>query len=188
MKRLLQSLMLCLCSAMTIAGCAEPKKMDMSQMKMPERPKELDQLEPWVGNWTLSGECSMGGQKQTSTGSFTIGWECDRWVLVERMTGQMGEMKEAGMVVYTWCPKAKKFKTMYYNNMGEVSAGEMTYCEKEKCWCMKGKGTNPMTGQPSVFEGCIKMTDNNNMEFCWSMWDGWHLKKLGEGKGTAKRS
>ncbi len=188
MKRWLKNVMVCLCTAVAIAGCAQPQPMDMSKMKAPERPKELDQLEPWVGNWTMTGEGTMGGQKMTSTGTANLAWDCDKWVMVERMNEKMGEMNMSGLIVWTWCPKKKKFENHYYNNMGEASSGEMTWCEKDKCWCMKGKGTDPMTGQPSIFEGCIKMPDNNSMEFCWSMWDGWHMKKLGEGKGTAKRS
>ena len=190
MKRWLQSMMWCCCAAVAVAGCAQPQPMDMSKMKAPERPKELDQLDPWVGNWAVTGEATMNGQKMTSTGTSTISWDCDKWVLVEHMTAKMGEMNESGMVVYTWCTKDKKFTTFYCNNMGEASTGEMTYCEdnKCKCWCMKGKGPNPMTGETMIFEGCLKMPDNNTMDFSWSMWDGWHLKKTGEGKGTAKRS
>jgi hypothetical protein len=188
MKRMLQGMMLCMCIAAMVAGCAKPEKMDMAHMKNPPRPAELDQLDPWVGNWTMTGECTMGDQKMTNTGTSTIAWDCDRWALVEHMTGKMGEMNECGMVVYTWCPKKKNFKTFYCNNMGETSKGEMSCCDKCKGWCMKGKGANPMSGETMIFEGCVKMPDNNTMEFEWSMWDGMHLKKMAYGKGTAKRS
>lgn len=188
MKRMWQGMMLCLCSTILSTGCEQPQKMDMSKMQNPPRPKELDQLDSWVGNWTVTGEATMGGQKLTSTATSTIAWDCDRWALVEHMNGKMGELTEAGMVVYTWCPKKKNFSMYYCNNMGESSMGEMTWCEKCKGWCMKGKGPNPMTGETTIFEGCMKMTDNNSMEFEWSMWDGWHMKKMASGKGTAKRS
>jgi len=188
MKRWLKSVMVCMCTAAAIAGCGEPQKMDMSKMKAPERPKELAMLDPWIGNWTATNDCTMNGQKMTGTGTSTISWECDKWVMVERANEKMGDMNVSALIVWSWCPKKKNFATMYYNSMGEASSGEMTWCEKDKCWCMKGKGVDAMTGQPSIFEGCMKMPDNNTIDFTWSMWDGWHLKKTGEGKGTAKRS
>lgn len=177
------ALMLCIGS-----GCSQ-KPMDMSAMKPPERAKELDMLEPWVGRWTSTGEFTMGDKPMKTTGTAEISWDCDKRVLVERCTEDMGEMgKSSSLILYTYDAKDKVFRTYYTSSMGDASAGEMKWCEKDKCWCMKAKGRDPMTGETMIWEGCFKMPDNSTMEFNMTMWDGWKMKKMGTGKGTAKRS
>ena len=130
----------------------------------------------------------MGGKTMKSTGSFTLNWECDRTVLIGRGEEQMEGMdqKMSMLEVYTWNPKAKKFNSHYFS-MGMESHGSMTYDSNTRTYHITGTGPDPMTGNDSVFEGDAKMIDNSTIEMTWCMWDGWKMKKLGEGKGTMRR-
>lgn len=191
MKRSWQ-ISMCMCTAMLMVGCAKPQQMDPSAMKMPARAAELDRLEQWVGTWQSTGEMKgPDGKTMHMTSTSTVGWECDRNVLVERMEGtceEMKDMKMVGMVVYRWDPNDKEYETAFYDNMGMAADGDMTYNEATKTWTMKGEGYNPMHGQKTHWVGQVKMPDSSTMEWTWETWDAWKMKKLEEGKGTAKRS
>ncbi|HKQ50496.1 MAG TPA: DUF1579 family protein [Phycisphaerae bacterium] len=180
-----------LCAAAAAVGCAKPQNMDPSAMKMPSRPAELDRLESWVGTWQSTGEMKgADGKTMHITGNSTIGWECDRTVLVEKMEGtceEMKEMKMMGMGVYTWDAHEKEYETAYYDNMGTAADGDMTYNESTKTWKMTGEGYNPMHGQNTHWVGEVKFPDSSTMEWTWATYDAWKMKKLEEGKGTAKR-
>lgn len=178
----------CVCSASLLAGCAE-QKMDMSAMKPPARPAQLDKLEGFAGNWTSSAEMCMGGKNMKMTGSSTIAWDCDKRVLVERATNEMEGMgKSSEMVIYSWDSDKCEYMVAYFSSMGEGNVGYMKWDEKKGAFMMRGKGKNPMTHQTTIFEMEMRMPDNNTMTFSWSEWDGLHMKKMGEGKGTAKRA
>lgn len=179
--------MMCLCLAAAGVGCNQPQKMDMSAMKPPPRPAELDMLEPWVGQWASSGEMTMGGKTMRMTGTGTIAWDCDRRVLVERAEEDMGDMgKSSALILYSWNAKDKKFNTYYANSMGMASAGDMTYDERTKTFHMTGKGPNPMTGEMTRFDGYVSMPDNSTMDWRGKESGMWG-NTLGEFKGTAKR-
>lgn len=191
MKRMEPSLMVCLGAAALLAGCAQPK-MDPAAMKPPERPTELNMLDPWVGTWQVDGEMTMpDGTTMKSTGTANIAWECDRHILVERMEASSPEMKDMGkmygMIVYSWDAKDKEFDTVYFNNMNMIADGDMKYDEATRTWTMTGEGYNPMAGQNTHWVGEMKMTDNNTMDYTWTTWDSWKMKKLEWGKGTARK-
>lgn len=188
MKRSWRSSVLCMCTAAAVAGCSQQQKMDMSAMKPPERPKELDNLEPWVGSWSNTGEMKMSdGKMMKMTGNSTIAWECDKRVLVERAESEMEGMgKSSTMILYSWNPKAKSFNAWYCSSMGEASAGEMTYNEKSKTFHITGSGPNPMTGETTRFDGYVTMSDNSTMDWRGKESGMWG-NCLGEFKGTAKR-
>jgi hypothetical protein len=191
-KRNWQNWALCICTAAAIAGCQEPQKMDMSAMKPPERPRELDSLDAWAGNWTMTGEGKMGDMTMKMSGSSTISWECDKRVMIARTEADctgMGPdpMKESAVEIYTWNPKTKKFNTHYFNNMGVESHGDMTYDAATKTYHITGKGPDPMSGKTMHFEGDAKLVDSSTVDWTWCMWDDWKIKKTGEGKGTMKR-
>ncbi len=201
MKRRGQGLMLCMCifSFAAITGCQKPSGQACCDTKggPPPRPCELDKLDSWVGSWASTGEMKMcDGKTMTMNGTSTVAWECDKRVLVEKMSEKISgdpkadgmNMDMNGMVVTAWCCKEKKLKTTYYNNMGEISCGTMTYCDKSHTWCMKGKGLDAMSGKMAIWEGTMKMPDNNTMEWTWTQWDGSHMKKMMHGSGTAKRT
>jgi hypothetical protein len=181
-----------LCTAAAI-GCQQPQhSMDPSAMKMPPRAAELDRLEPWVGTWQTSGEMKMpDGKVMHMTGTSTVAWECDRTILVEKMEGSVDEMKDMGkfmmMGVYRWDAKDREYESNWYDNMGTASDGDMTYNAATNTWRMTGDGYNPMHGQNTHFVGEVTMPDNNTMNWTWTVWDSWKMKKLEEGKGTSTR-
>ena len=191
MTRSCRILTIYLCAAVA-AGCQQPQhNMDPSAMKMPPRAAELDRLEQWVGTWQGTGEMKgPDGKTMHMASTSTIGWECDRNVLVEKMEGsceEMKDMKMVGMVVYRWDANEKEYETTFFDNMGMAADGDMTYNESTKTWKMKGEGYNPMHGQKTHWVGEVKMPDSSTMEWTWATYDAWKMKKLEEGKGTAKR-
>src|ERR1043166_6113237 len=86
MRRWNQGILGSLFAVAMLTGCDEKsgKVSDMSAMKPPPRPVELDQLESWVGNWTMTGEGNFGGKSMKSTGRVSTSWEADRRALVSR--------------------------------------------------------------------------------------------------------
>jgi hypothetical protein len=176
-----------MCSIAFFAGCAQPT-MDMSAMKPPERPKELDQLETFVGNWTMTGEMTMAGKTMPMTGTSTAAWDCDRRIIVERGEANCGDMgKMTSLGIYGWNAQEKEFETHYFESTGMAAKGEMVWCDKNKCWCMTGKGIEPMSGKMSYWSGTVKMPDSSTMDWTWLSKDGWGNVMM-SGKGTAKRS
>lgn len=162
--------------------------MDPSAMKPPERPKQLDMLEAFVGNWTMSGEDKMGDKTTSMTGKFTCAWECDRNVLVEKMECSMGDMgKMSGMIVYSYDSKEKEFETVFFNNMGFTQEGDLSYDEKNKSWNFSGSGHDPMLNQWAKWNCTIRFVDSSTMEMTSCTKDMWG-KSLCTGKMTAKRS
>src|SRR5262245_15510570 len=92
-NRFRQCVLVCVGMASAVIGCNKPQKMDPSAMRPPPRPVELDQLEPWVGSWSTSGDMTMpDGKSMKMSGNSTIAWECDRRVLMERAEGEMEGM------------------------------------------------------------------------------------------------
>lgn len=157
-------------------------------MKPPERPRELDLLEPWLGTWQDSGEFkACGGRVIKSTGTHEISWDLDKRILIERMNADMGEMgKMAGLAIYSYDPREKEFDYRFYGNNGETSRGELDYNEKTKVWTMEVKGRNPMVGAFAA-KGTFSMLDRDTIEWTWKEWDALKLQKFMEGKGTVKR-
>jgi hypothetical protein len=52
---------------------------------------------------------------------------------------------------------------------------------------MSGRGRNSNTGEVTCGEGTTKFVDNNTMEWTYTEWDSWKLKKMMDMKGTSKR-
>lgn len=158
-------------------------------MKMPPRPAELDRLDSWVGNWNSNFEMCSGGKTMTMTGTGVISWDCEKRILFERATSDMGEMgKVCELILYSWDCDAGRYKVGYFSGMGEANMGHMKWNEKKGAFELRGKGKNPMTHQTTIFEMDIRMPDQNTMTFKATEWDALHLTKLSEGTGTAKRA
>jgi hypothetical protein len=177
-----------LLTAVWAAGCAQPQR-DPSSMKPPERPRELDLLAGWVGNWKDAGELkSCDGRITQTKGTHEVAWDLDKRILVERMTTDMGAMgKVNGLAIYSYNPREKQFEYQFYGNNGETSSGDMTYSEKKKDWTLRVRSHNPFTGQPTVGEGKFTMPDPNTIEWAWKEWDALKLQKHVDGKGIVKR-
>ncbi len=174
-------------SLMALAGCQRPP-MDM---KPPQRPAELDELNVWVGRWESTGECRMGDSPEAiaCSSSNTVTWEADRWILVERFEGKMGDEEHVcrGVGVYTWNPKTRQYESWWFDSHGGVGKGTWRYDANTKTWTAKAKSQNPVTGMSSVGEGTVKMPDNNTIEWTWTEWDSLKLNKFMEMKGTSRR-
>jgi hypothetical protein len=186
MRRTWRNVVICICTVAAGVGCSQ-QKMDMQNMKPPERPKELDQLESWVGKWEGTGEMTMHGKVMKSDATSEISWDLDKRILVERMNETMGEMKMSGMGIYMYNTREKEFKSAYVNNMGGTAHGELKYDDKTKSWKMTMKGRMMDGADMTTGEGTFKMPDANTMEWTWTEWDSWHLTKMGEGKGIMHR-
>lgn len=173
------------------AGCQQgpPKGMSMEDMmKPPPRPVELDKLETFVGSWEGTSECKMMGSDEVMAGhgSSTASWDCDRRVVLEHWDADMGKGdKMHGIGIWTWDPKANKYRNYWFDNLGSTGSGTSTYNEGTLTWHMKTKGTGPM-GE-TVGEGTVKMRDNNSMEWTFSEWNAWKTQKIMEMKGTSRR-
>jgi len=173
-----------------LVGC-QPPKIDLSEMmKPPPRPAELDQLEMLVGRWEGRAEMKVVGSDEvlTSTGVEEIGWEADSRLLVSRYeytTAEEGRM--TGLDVWTWDPKAKKYRYWGFDNHGYYGIGTATYDEDTRTWHFKGKSYEPATGEKYVGEGTSKMVDDDTQDWEFSIWDGWKLQKFMEFKGTSRR-
>ena len=175
-----------------LAGCQQPK-MDMAEMmKPPPRPAELDQLEMLVGNWEGTSEMKMMGadKPMIMKGTDTISWDADKWLLVERSEGTMGDAgnKMMGLAVWTWDPQIKKFRLWGSDNYGMVMTGTATYDAPTKTWHMQGNTSAPARGEKSYGEGTLKMSTGNTMEWNWTEWDcNWKCQKYMEMHGTSHR-
>jgi hypothetical protein len=191
MARRLTLLTCTCCCWIGLSGCADQNKnMDMSAMKTPPRPVELDKLEPFVGKWEGTSVMTMPDGKTTmnATSSSEFMWELGKRFLVEKGTCKMGDMEPMEMVgVYGYDPAAKEYTTSWYSSMGEASHGEMKYSDKKGCWCMKGRYRDAMSGKMVYGEGHMKMTDANTIEMTWTQWDSMKLMKQFEMKGTSHR-
>lgn len=182
---------LCLASLglFALAGCAQ-NEMNMADMKAPQRPAELDQLEPWLGHWEGTWECTMPGADKPikGVGTNTVSWEADRWVMIERMTGDMGEMgKFSGIGIWTWDPESKAFRNWWYDSWGSSGHGMTTYDAATRTWTTKATGINPMTGEKTSGKGTMKMIGRDQLEWTYTEYDALGLTKTMEMKGTSKR-
>lgn len=171
-----------------LLGCQQPKMEDM--LKAPERPAELDQLNMFVGKWVGAGELTMPGSDEvvTAKGQSTASWAAGGWVLIEEAEETVGdEGITKGVAMWTWDPKAKKFRTAWLNDHGEISHGTATYDAATRTWHMRGEGHNPYTGVCSIGEGTARFVDDHTLEWSYTAWGPWKLKKLAEMKGTSRR-
>ena len=173
-----------------LVGCQQPE-VDMSEMMQPPtRPAELDRLDMFLGTWEGSFDMKMAGMDEamTSTGTNTVTWEADDWVLVERMESSMGdEGTMKGIGLWTWDAKAKKYRTWWFDNYGGVYTGTARYDEDEAKWHMTFKTSYSATGAKTVGEGTSKMLSDGTMEWNYTEWDSLRLKKIMEGKGISRR-
>jgi hypothetical protein len=173
-----------------LAGCQAPKADLDELMKPPPRPVELDQLEMLVGTWEGAGEMKVAGADEvmTSHGVETTAWEGDKWLLVSRFDYSLGEQGKAiGVGIWTWDPKAKKYRLWAFDNYGYCETGTATYDEDSRTWRLKTKSRNPGTGESYVGEGTLTMPDDDTQEWEFTYWDDWKLNKCFEMAGTSRR-
>lgn len=174
-----------------LAGCEQKHDgMSMAEaMKPPPRAAELARLDPLEGKWEEVGECDMGGQKMSMTGMTTNTWECDRTVMVGRGEMAMADSpdKMHGLSIWMWDAKDRTYKTFWMDSTGGIAHGTATYDAATNTWKMSAKGRNTHTGETTVGEGTMQMTDHNTMKWAWTEWDSWKLKKIMSMSGTTRR-
>ncbi|MFQ5413152.1 MAG: DUF1579 family protein [Phycisphaerae bacterium] len=173
-----------------LAGTACMPTMTIEDLKAmrPERPPELDRLNMFVGHWEGTGEARMAGLDQVlkSTGTSDITWEADRSALLERGDYEMeglGNMK--GLGLWTYDPKARKYRNAWVDSFGGLGTGTCTYNEKTGTWKMRVKSHGPMG--TTIGEGTVRFPDENTMSWTWREWDPLHLVKVFDMTGTSKR-
>ena len=171
-----------------LVGCQQPMNMEQ-MMTQPPRPTELDRLNIFVGQWEGTMEMTMPGTDKPTMGKGvnTVSWDADKWVLVERFEGTMGEKntRYASVGIWTWDPKINKFRTYWFDNYGASGTGMCTYDEANKTWRMSSKGKS--SAGSTCGEGTTKIINNNTMEWNYTEWDGLKLAKCMEMKATSKR-
>lgn len=174
------------CALFALAGCQKPPA-DMT-MKPPPRAPELDHLDAFVGNWESTSEAHMADVAEPTTmkGKGTMWWEADKTALLGRWEMEMGpDSIMRGVEMWRWDPARKKYATFWTDNFGGMGHGWAKYDPATKTFTMKARGTGPMGD--TVMEGTTKMLDNNTMEWSFTEWDSWKLKKHVDAKGKSIR-
>lgn len=176
---------------MAVVGCAPKMTVEKMKEMKPQRPAELDKLNMLAGKWEASGEAKMMGLDKplTAKGTSQMAWDCDNWYLVEHSDYEMSELgKMKAIGIWTYDPKAKKYRIWWFDSMGATGRGTATFDEETKTWQMKAKGQSPYG--KTAGRGTTKMLDNNTIEWSWEEWPAWDLfgmMKVFDMKGTSKR-
>lgn len=182
--------LIALTMAAALCGC-EDKKMDMADMTAPPRPAELDRLNDFVGTWKGETKITMfNGKDQVmiSEGVNHAEWCCDGRFMVEHFEGTFGEGQAmTGIGIWTWDEKAGKYRTWWFDSFGSASTGEAEYDEEDGEWELTGKGRNLITGDTTSGEGEIRVLGDNTLEYHFTEWDAWRLKKIMQMKGSSRR-
>ena len=173
--------------AVALVGCQQPSMEDM--MTPPTRPAELDRLGMFIGTWEGTSEMTAPGSDEiiNCTGRSTARWAADGWVMIEEYEGALADDQYEGVALWTWDPKAKKFRTFWTSSFGELAHGTATFDEETKTWHMRGESRNLYKGSKTIGEGTATMVDDNTMEWSFTEYGPMKLKKLAEGKGTSRR-
>jgi hypothetical protein len=142
----------------------------------------------FVGQWEGTADCTMAGsdEKTTGKGTSTVAWEADKWLLVEHGEFMMGDKgdKMKMMGVWTWDPKAGKFRSYWFGNHGYTGQGTAEYDEATSTWTFKGKSRG-MDGSEMSEKGTVKFIDKNTQEWEWASYMG--MTKFMEMKGTSRK-
>jgi len=182
-------LTLCVLALMPVVGCVSTG-MDMDEWSQPARAPELDQLQPLVGKWKVDYEMKAAGSDEVmkGTGTNEITWGIGNRYLIENTTMSMGPDKPGtGMGLWTWDPKAKRFKTWWFDDWSMLGSGTVKYCPDCRGYCFKGKGYNMEMGMSTVGEGCMRFVDDNTMKWCWKERIPWTPFVIMEMCGTSVR-
>lgn len=181
--------LLSLMAVIPLSGCMSGS-MDADAWTQPARASELDALQPLVGKWKAEYEMKIAGSDEVirSTGTNEISWGIGNRYLVESMTVDMGEGKQMqGMGLWTWDPKAKRFRTWWNDDWTGYGQGSAKYCADCRCFCFKGQSHNMAMGMSTVGSGCMQLVDDNTMKWCWKERIPWTPFTIMEMCGTSRR-
>ena len=172
-----------------VPGCASCG-FDASAMKdrIAARPTELDQLNALAGKWRTEGEVRMlgFGDPIRTTGKSEANWECDRRLLVERSTFDMGPLGPmSGVSVWSYDARSRRYEMHWFDSFGESAKGTARFDAKKNSWEMRVRGRNAVTDIAA--DGTIRIVDDNTLEWTWKQYDAWHFIKFADMKGRSVR-
>ena len=183
------SIGLAIAACMTFAGCMP--KMTLEEMKsmMPQRPAELDKLNDFVGRWDFTGEANMAflDEPVSTTGTGESHLDDSGWFLVGNSVFKMQGFDDLrAHDTWTYDTHSKKYRSTWVDSMGSTGTGTSTHNEKTNTWTMRATSHGPYG--KTVMKGCIKVIDDDTMEWCWSEYALGGLLKTMEICGTSKRN
>ncbi len=173
------------------AGCTPKMTLEGTKQTQSRRPAELDKLSMFEGRWVGTGEAKIAGLEEVLPvkGAWQAGWECDGWYLVSREEVETGESdKTKGLGIWTWDPARKEYRTWWYGSGGARVTATTTLDEATRTWILKFKAYGPSGS--TVGRGCVKMVDDDTMEWSWVEWPAWDVLRLFKSvdlTGTYKR-
>lgn len=172
-----------------IPGCASCG-FDASAMKdrIAARPVELDRLNALSGKWRTEGEVRMLGLGDPihTTGKSEANWECDRRLLVERSSFDMGTLGPmSGVSVWSFDARSKHYEMHWFDSFGESAKGTAWFNAKKNTWEMRVRGRNAITD--IVADGTIRIVNDDTLEWTWKQYDAWHLLQFADMKGRSVR-
>ena len=174
---------------MLLPGCAACG-FDASAMKdrMPPRPAELDRLSALAGKWRTEGEVRMLGLADPihTSGTSEANWECDRRLLVERSTFDMGALGPMnGVSVWSYDARARRYEMHWFDSFGESAKGSARFDAKKNTWVMRVQGRNAFTDIAA--DGTIRVINDDTLEWTWKQYDAWHIIQFADMKGRSVR-
>jgi len=181
---------------LAVVGCGQPQ-LAMDAHKKPDQPAEMKKLEVMVGNWAGTSEMTSpsaedmkkmmpagspepqttfkgGGKSEMALGGMALkseGWH------------EMGEGQKANYIEYwMWDGKAKKYRTWFASDWGEMGTGWATMCG-DNCWCNTFTAQDHAGGKMNG-EGQMCMPDKDTMNWSFTMKSSHGKMSM---KGVAKR-
>lgn len=167
-----------------VAGCGEPQNKMAHMSGPPQKAKpapEMKMLEPMVGAWTGKAEFvtptreemmkMMPAGSPPMPESFPSGGHAE-WVFGGTYLKNSGWMDMGGqraefVELMTWDPTVGKFRSWYFNDMGERGEGLMTMSPDGRNGTMRVTGVRG-DGSAMLGEGTMKIDPNGNHEWTWS--------------------
>jgi len=122
------------------------------------------------------------------TGTDVVTWSLDKRYVMEHMTMTMGDGKVMkGLGVWTWDPRAKRFRTWWFDDWSGYGTSVASYCPECRTLCFKGNTKNMAMGFKTVGEGCFRFIDDDTMEWNWKERIPWTPFTVMEMSGTSHR-
>ncbi len=175
-------------SSVVLTGCMPKMTLDDMKAMTHQRPPELDKLNAFAGKWEFEGEATIAGLDEVlkTHGTNEAKWDGDGWFLVSRGTFNMAELGEmTGVETWTYDSHAKRYRSTWVDTMGSIGTGESWHNDKTNTWKMRFTSHGPHG--KTTGKGCVKMIDDNTMEWCWAEYAMGGLMKTMEMKGTSRR-
>ncbi len=120
------------------------------------------------------------------TGRNHAEWTCDRRVLVDRSTFEMGALGPmAGTNVWSWDPRRQRFRLWWFDSFGESATGHARYDAATRTWHMRTRGTNGWCRILS--RGTIRHVNDDTLEWTWRQSDSWGWFTIADMRGTSRR-